>query len=217
MGVIVHFRSARRRGLVVHPQAVRNVGHPVVVAVAPVRHRLPFPAPRWMAFGPAHPYRLLRSTPPRPAHEAWRDQRERDVDGAASATCWRSSIGSPRRRRPQASRTTPLERAPAPRSDAGTRPFLSDHRAVQMWVISRWSATWWMVAVSAWTKAGGRPPARPRRLRVAIWSASCGMTARTLRWSRWSRIARDEFALPARTVPGRTRGRPRRRGRGSWP
>ncbi len=53
----------------------------------------------------------------------------------------------------------------------------------------------------------GLPPLPPRRLRLAIWSAGCGITARILRLRRCSRIAREEQALSASTVVGRVLGR----------
>lgn len=45
----------------------------------------------------------------------------------------------------------------------------------------------------AWrSKRGGRPPSRPRRFRLAIWSAGCGITAWMPRPRRCSRIDLDE-------------------------
>ncbi len=58
------------------------------------------------------------------------------------------------------------------------------------------------------SKPGGRPPARPLRRRCPIWSAGCRMTARMPRRRRWLRIAREEQARSARTVPGRVRSLP---------
>jgi hypothetical protein len=49
-------------------------------------------------------------------------------------------------------------------------------------------------------------------LAFAAWSAGCGITARILRCRKWRRIARDEYALSARTTSGVTLGRPIRLG-----
>jgi len=54
----------------------------------------------------------------------------------------------------------------------------------------------------------GRPPADPRFLRCAAWSAFSGITALMPRLRRWARLAREEYALSAATAPGRVRGRP---------
>ncbi|MDQ1013590.1 hypothetical protein QFZ43_000139 [Streptomyces afghaniensis] len=58
------------------------------------------------------------------------------------------------------------------------------------------------------SKAGGLPPACPRCRRLACWSARSGITARMPRLRRCSRIAREEYALSARTRSGLVRGRP---------
>src|SRR5271169_7208126 len=58
------------------------------------------------------------------------------------------------------------------------------------------------------SKAGGRPPARPRSRRCFLWSSLTGITA----WMWWrrsqARFPREEYALSAIARPGRRRGRP---------
>src|SRR4051812_37685570 len=49
------------------------------------------------------------------------------------------------------------------------------------------------------SKAGGRPPREPRRLRCAIWSDGWGITAVIPRRRNSRRMARLEYALSART------------------
>lgn len=58
------------------------------------------------------------------------------------------------------------------------------------------------------SKAGGLPPALPRRWRLALWSVRSGMTARMPRRRRSCRTSRDEYALSAMTVSGLWHGRP---------
>lgn len=65
---------------------------------------------------------------------------------------------------------------------------------------------------SSRSKAGGLPPRLPRRRRWPRCSAGTGIVARMPRLLRCSRMARDEYALSARTASGRVRGRPRHRG-----
>lgn len=65
---------------------------------------------------------------------------------------------------------------------------------------------------AARSKSGGLPPACPRCRQLACWSARSGITARMPRLRRCSRIAREEYALSARTKSGLVRGRPQGRG-----
>lgn len=58
------------------------------------------------------------------------------------------------------------------------------------------------------SKAGGRPPALPRRSRLRTWSDGCGIVALIARRRRCARIAALEQALTPSTRPGRVRGRP---------
>ncbi len=48
------------------------------------------------------------------------------------------------------------------------------------------------VALLYASQPDGRPPLRSLRLRLAIWSAGWGITARMPRTRRWWRIALDE-------------------------
>ncbi len=61
-------------------------------------------------------------------------------------------------------------------------------------------------SVASWLT--GRPPALPRFLRLALWSAFSGITVRIFRLRRWARWAREEYALSPATASGRVRGRP---------
>lgn len=69
------------------------------------------------------------------------------------------------------------------------------------------------LAFEGWRAAADRP----RFLRPAIWSEGCGITARIPRRRRWARIARDEYALSARTASGVVLGRPTGREPASGP
>src|SRR5271165_2030629 len=61
------------------------------------------------------------------------------------------------------------------------------------------------------SKAGGRPPARPRSRRCFFWSSLTGITAWMPCRRSQARFAREEYALSAIARPGRCRGLPRPR------